>query len=71
MDWLYIFITLLLFGLIIGIIPYHKTFHTDNVTIVIVFFFAWIIACYVFAKRNQKKGSKYGLYSVGGTRSFM
>ena len=71
MDWLYIFITFLLFGLIIGIIPYHKTFHTDNVTIAIVFFFAWIIACYVFAKRNQKKSSKYGLHSVGGTRSFM
>jgi putative effector of murein hydrolase LrgA (UPF0299 family) len=71
MDWLYFFITLLLFGLVLGVMPYHKSFHTNNVTIVIVFFFAWIIACYVFAKRNQKKGPQYGLHSIGGSRSFM
>ena len=69
MDWLYIFVSIILFGLIIGIVPYYKMYDTNIVIITVIFFFAWILACYVFSKRNQKRGTKYGIHSIGGTKS--
>jgi len=44
-------------------------YDTNIVIITVIFFFAWILACYVFSKRNQKRGTKYGIHSIGGTKS--